>query len=366
MKTVRRVAALLLFALLLGGCLGGGGDEPDPPSPQAKKVSDRRATTTTEAEQTTVPDSPSPTEAPAPAPAPAASASGTPNVIAGVVRNEQGAPIAGAKIRVTGYTGKPNGLYAADTIKDAVTDSRGEYRLQVPSGLYGITGSADLAFDGKTYKELYLHPVDGSCEKQMSDRGITKDFVLKLSGFQQCWTNPDRNNAGFYSGAATLLFAQGTLADDARLTFTLTPVGKLADGSTGKPVTFTRTWANLHNGFGPLDTTSTLHDIPLGKYRLSGTAAVNGGRLDLRFAPNVGGSAASAVTALDISFPAKQMLPYGIGQAEIAVYAGGGDAPAPSPAPTAAPAPAPEPSPEPTSPPEPKKCYSPHVGEIPC
>lgn len=373
MKLVRRVVALLVLALLLGGCLGGDDDEPDGPTPVAKNASDERTTTTkASAEPTTVPDAPSPTAGPAPdptpTPAPAPSSSGTPNVIAGVVRYEHGGPVAGAKIRVTGYTGKPNGLYAADTIKDVVTNGRGEYRIDVPSGLYGITGSADLAFDGKTYKELYLHPADGSCEKQMSDRGITKDFVLKLSGFQQCWTNPGRNNPGFYSGAATLLFPQGTLADDARLTFTLTPVGKLADGSTGKPVTFTRTWANLHNGFGPLETTSTLHDIPLGKYRLSGTAAVNGGPLDLRFAPNVGGSAASAVTALDISFPAKQMLPYGIGQAEIAVYTGAGGAPAPSPSPTAAPAPAPEPepSPEPTSPPEPKTCYSEHVGEIPC
>lgn len=366
MKTVRRVVALLAVALLLGGCWPNDDPEPEPkPEPVVNKGTLPKTSTTVAKPEgvTTVPDSPAPTPAPDPTPAP--SAKGTPGVIAGVVRYEHGGPVAGAKMRITGYTAKPNGLYAADNIGDVVTNSRGEYRIDVPSGLYGITGTADLPFDGKTYKSLELHPADGSCDKQRSDQGISKDFVLKMSGFLKCIIDPDPTNPSNYSGAAVLLYSQGSLADDARLTLTMTPVGKLADGSTGKPVTFTRTWANLRNGFGALETTSTLHDIPIGNYRLSGTAVVNGSRLDLRFSPNTGGSAESAVTSLDVSFPAKEMFPYGIGQAEIAVYTGGGGgAPAPSPSPTAAPTP--QPSPEPTSPPAPKTCYSEHVGEIPC
>ena len=364
MPSLRRVLPLALIAIVSSGCWD---EDPKPkPEPEPTPVSvtitvpdspESSTTTGAPASSTTLPEAASTTARPAPAP------TGEASVIKGVVRDEQRDPVAGARITITGYTGKPNGMTGADYIKEAVTNSRGEYRFDVPNGLYGISGQADVGFDGKSYKALYLHPADGNCEKQMSDRGIVKDFVLRLTGFQQCHTSPDPKNAGFYSGGSIMLSPESsTLPGEANLTLTLTPTKPLADGSGGKAVTFTRPYSALRNYAGALETTNTLHDIALGNYRLTGYATLpDGSRQDLRFAPHVGGAASSAVAAYGVSFPAKAMFPYGIGQAEIGIYTAGGDAPAPTPQPT------PEPEPTPTTEPgEPQTCYSEHVGPIPC
>jgi hypothetical protein len=366
MTSLRRVFALMLVALLSGGCLFGGDD--DNPSPNAAPTTVAKSgsrTSATSAESNT-----DPTDAPEQA---KPSSTAESNVIKGVVRDEQGDPVSGARIRIAGFTGKPNGLNAADTIKDAVTDRRGAYRLAVPRGLYGITAEADVRFDGKDYRSLYLHPADGNCEKQMSDNGIVKDFVLRLTGFMQCLTSPDPNNAGSYSGAAIALVPQtSSLPNDAKLTLTLTPLGQLADGSSGKTVTFTRTFAALRNFFGPIDTTNTLHDIPLGRYRLTGVATLAGGqRHTLLFAPSNTGAAVTPTQVHEVVFPAREMLPHGIGQAEIGVHLSGGAAPAPttqpaSPTTAAATPTTAAPAPTTTAPRTTSTCFSEHVGPIPC
>lgn len=363
MKSLRRVLPLLLVALLSGGCLFGDKDDPSPnASPTTLATnSERRSSTSAPGEKTDSND--------LGGAAPSSNSEG--NVIKGVVRDEQGDPVSGARVRITGFTGKPNGLNAADFIKTAVTDGKGAYRLEVPRGLYGVTGEADVQFDAKSYKALYLHPADGNCEKQMSDGGIVKDFVLRLTGFMKCATNPDPNNAGFYSGAAIALVPQtSSLPADAQLTFTLTPLGALADGSGGKTVTFTRTFGALKNFFGAIETTNTLHDIPLGRYRLTGFATVGGQRQTLLFAPSNTGKAETPTETHSVVFPARELFPHGIGQAEIGVYTSDGSAPAPAqpaapttaaPAPTTA-APAPTTAPPRTT----STCFSEHFGPIPC
>lgn len=389
MKSLRLTLTFAVASLLTGGCLFGddpapkkspgtvveqGGDPATPGNPVAttpggtSPISSAPPDTTPPASDK--PGAPAPTSTTA-APAPRAGGAEK-NVIKGVVRDEQGDPVRGARIRITGYTGKPNGLSSADYIKDAVTDASGAYRLAVPAGLYGVRGEADVAYDGKNYKSLYLHPADGNCEKQMSDGGIVKDFVFRLTGLQKCLTNPDPKNAGNYSGASVLLSHQSpkSLPGDAKLTLTLTPTGALADGSSGKPLTFTRTAANLVNFAGPLEMTNILHDIPLGRYRLAGHATLpNGSRQDLRFGPwNTNGAAASPVADYAFSFPAKAMLPYGIGQAEIAIYDAGWSGSSPSPHATAPVNPA---TTAPTTattarPTTPSTCYAEYVGPIPC
>lgn len=378
MKFLRLTLTLTVVSLLTSGCLFGDdnpspkespgrvvGEGGEPPAAPGTTVATTPAATSP---TSTMPAATSPTTSTMSAPAPRATGAER-NVIKGVVRDEQGDPVRGARIRIVGYTGNPNGLSGADYIKDAVTDAQGAYRLSVPAGLYGVSGEADVAYDNKNYKSLYLHPADGNCEKQMSEGGIVKDFVFRLTGLQKCLTNPDPKNPGFYSGASVLLSHQSpkSLPGDARLTLTLTPTGPLADGSAGKPVTFTRTVAALVNFAGPLETTNTLHDIPLGRYRLTGHATLpNGSRQDLRFGPwNTGGAAESPVADYAFSFPAKVMLPYGIGQAEIAVYDAGWSGSAPSPQPTTPATVAPT-TPTTARPTTPSTCYSEYVGPIPC
>jgi hypothetical protein len=344
MKSLRLTLLLVLAAVLTGGCLFDSEEKKAAPKEQQGQLAGPGGAppadggTTPDAPANTTVDPAAPAPGPAPdqtaPPAPAAPVLSKPapagaeaNVIKGVVRDEQGDPVPGARIRITGYTGKPNGLSSADYIKTVQTDAAGAYRLAVPAGLYGISGEADLAFDGKTYKALYLHPADGDCKQQMSNGGIVKDFALRLTGLMQCLTNPDPKNAGNYSGAAIRLVHESpkSLPGDARITMTLTPTGPLADGSAGKALTFTRTVAALGNLAGPLETTNTLHDIPLGKYRLTGYATLaDGSRQAVRFGPwEKIGEPVSPVADYAVTFPARTMLPYGLGDGEVSVYDAG-------------------------------------------
>jgi hypothetical protein len=376
-----------LVSLFTTGCLFGS-DEKAQPKGESGQLAGPGGEAPAEQPQSPPSISDPATPAPAPAPAPGsdgtqapatpttAKSSSTPaagaeaNVIKGVVRDEQGDPVRGARIRISGYTGKPNGLSAADFIREVLTDGNGAYRLAVPAGLYGVSGEADVAFDGKTYKALYLHPADGNCQQQMSASGIVKDFVLRLKGFMQCLAGADSKNAGFYSGAAIALTHESpkSLPGDAKLTLTLTPTGPLADGSTGKVVTFTRTVASLANFFGPLETTNTLHDIPLGRYRLTGSATLaDGSRQAVRFGPwEKIGEPVSPVADYVVSFPAKVSLPYGLGQGEVSVYDAGWSGSDPVPTPVTPVAPQPQPTTTTTAKPT-TTCttYSEYVGSIP-
>jgi hypothetical protein len=186
-----------------------------------------------------------------------------PNVVKGTVRTAGGRPVAGATIRIAGATGAARG-----TSITAKTDRNGNYRVRVPLGHYGVDGFADIEYDGQTYRELWLHRVNGGCERVMSDKGIVRDFVLRLNGLKRCITNDDPNNPGSYYGAYMTAMTS-EFPGDAVITFTLTPIGPLADGSTGKRITFTRTGAALTRGGGPIGETAFLHDIPLGRYRLA-------------------------------------------------------------------------------------------------
>ena len=356
-KYVRLSVRLALMALLTTGCLPES--EPDKPALPTTMPGRTPETSPAPTPASTAP-TPSPTPGPAPTPAPtpgttpnptpgtvpksATTAGLEPNVIKGVVRDEQGDPVPGARIRIAGYTGNPTGLPGADHDDDVTTDGAGAYRVQVPSGLYEVAGEATVAFEGKNFV-FYLHPADGSCEPQMSAGGIVKHFVLRLSGLEKCaGDGVDPQHEGFYSGAPIELFHESPkgLPGDAQLTFTLTPTGPLADGGAGKVITMTRSVSALGNASGALETTKILHDIPLGRYQLTGFATLPGGaRQDLAFgsfwAPKSAPAASYAVSFEPVA------MGRGIRITSVSVYESGGGASAPTPTPT------PTPIPEPTT-----------------
>lgn len=227
-----------------------------------------------------------------------------PNVVAGTVRTAAGRPIAGATIRISGSTGAGRGTTIRTT-----TDARGQYRVAVPLGHYDVDGFADVRYDGQTYRELWLDRTDAGCGRVMSDRGIVRHFVLRLSGAKRCINGPDPDAPGSYNGAY-LTAMTGALPAASQVVFTLQPLGPLADGSTGRTLVFTRTGAALARGGGPIGETAFLHDIPLGRYRVSAAVRDPGGRsqpLLLELAE--GGAAGESV---DVAFPAGQLFPYGI------------------------------------------------------
>lgn len=189
------------------------------------------------------------------------------NVIAGRVMLADGRPLPGASLRIVGYTG---GDTLGRDIETVTSGADGIYRYEVPLGLYEVRAEGPLTFEGKTYL-FNLDPVDGSCEQEMSDTGIVKDFVLRLTGIQVCvdgGVNVD--NYLFYHGAAIQLFSSLTTAAPHEIVeYRLEPVGALADGSAGTPLLVQRT-VTAHSSFsGPLDETAYLYDIPLGRYVVS-------------------------------------------------------------------------------------------------
>jgi hypothetical protein len=97
--------------------------------------------------------------------------------------------------------------------------------------------------------------------------------------------------------------------------FTLTPIGTLADGSKGQVLTFERSGAMLAVNGGRLGQTAWLHDIPLGRYRVSGVATLPGGRTQTLMLSTDG----AADTSVEIGFPANQMLPYGFRSARFTI-----------------------------------------------
>jgi hypothetical protein len=202
------------------------------------------------------------------------------NVIAGRITLQDGRPVPGASLRIVGYTG---GDTLGRDIETVTSGADGTYRYEAASGLYEVRAQGPLTFEGKTYL-FNLDPVDGSCDQEMSDDGIVKDFVLRLSGLQQCvdgGVNPDNYN--FYHGAAIQLFSGlTTAAPHDVVEYRLEPIGALADGSTGSALVMQRTVAAHTNHFGPIDETSNLYDIPLGRYLVSAALiAPDGARLPL-------------------------------------------------------------------------------------
>jgi hypothetical protein len=234
----------------------------------------------------------------------------TPNVVQGTVSTVDGRPIAGATIRVAGATGAARGT----SIK-AKTDANGRYRVTVPLGHYNVDGFVDVQYNGQTYKELWLDRGDAPCERVMSDKGIIRNFVLRMSGPKRCTNGVDARNPDAYYGTYITAMSSA-FPDDAVITFTLTPNGPLADGTKGRTLAIKRSGAALKKGGGPIEETSFLHDIPLGRYNVTATVSYadgtqRGAVLELRD----GGSTTSR--GLDIAFTANVfgggIRPVGIG-----------------------------------------------------
>ena len=217
-----------------------------------------------------------------------------PNQVEGSVKTADGRPVSGATIRIAGATGAGRG-----TTINATTDANGNYRVKVPLGHYNVDGFASIEFEGQTYKELWLDRGDAPCGRVMSDKGIVRNFVLRLSGPKRCFNGVDPNNPYAYNGAYITAMTSA-FPDDAVITFSLTPLGRLADGTTGRPLKFTRTGAALQKGGGQITQTSFLHDIPLGRYNIVAEVRYADGRnegttLELRDGGNTSGSTLAIV-----------------------------------------------------------------------
>jgi hypothetical protein len=228
-----------------------------------------------------------------------------PGVIQGRVTTEAGAPIAGARIRLIGYT---ESIGQHDD--NLVTGSDGVYRAEVPDGLYELSGELTLPFEGQDFI-LPIEPVDLACDEMLSAPGIVEDFVLRLDGLRGCLVDPDPDNADSYFGAVVYISPSFSAAwsPDAVVEFTLNPTGPLADGSTGSPLSYERRVADLTSYLGPVESTGTLHDVPLGRYTVSATIRDGSTEVPLMIQSETDSVAARETT---LTFTAAQFFPYGI------------------------------------------------------
>ena len=265
-----------------------------------------------------------------------------PNVVEGTVRTTDGRPVPGATIRIAGATGAGRG-----TTRNATTDEEGRYRLAVPRGHYDVDGFADLQFEDQTYRELWLDRTNDGCGREMSDRGIERHFVLRVSGPKRCTTN-DEN--AWHGGDITL--APREIPDDAVVTFMLTPVGPLADGTQGEMLTHTRTSAALHRTrAATAEEMAYIPDVPLGRWRVSAAVELGDGTVLRGELTTPDGDAGEEV---EFVFRANRMYPYGVGglmlgvgvSADAADAAEAADAPEPAVAAEAGAVPEPAPTPE--------------------
>jgi hypothetical protein len=193
-----------------------------------------------------------------------------PNTVVGIVKDAQGNPMAGVKVRAENPLG--NNMHV-----DGTTGADGRYKLK----LTGIGGWKIYAWKEVEYKSKVYHLRLGMKNAAdydafaTEDKTVTKDFVWKLAG-----RIPDRsasyeNGWGYFGGSLRLVNLNNlvpAMAAGTKVTITLTPVAgaKYLDGTpANQPVVNTFT---LQEG----KTNYYIGDIPVTEYRMTASSVLNG------------------------------------------------------------------------------------------
>ncbi|GGK92929.1 carboxypeptidase-like regulatory domain-containing protein [Deinococcus radiotolerans] len=177
--------------------------------------------------------------------------------ITGTVVNEQGAPLAGVEIDV-------DNTLSYDSNLVTYTDAKGQYRVDVRKLPFTFQVYAKLKVKYEGYTTA-IELVPRTPNAVAGVVGGVRDFVLRPKPITP--EDPYGNQ-----GCVFIERAIGEYdIDEAQVLVTLTPVGKLADGSTGKP----RTVHLLRSGSGPV-----IPNVMWGRYTV--TATYQGQPLELR------------------------------------------------------------------------------------
>jgi hypothetical protein len=224
------------------------------------------------------------TSAPSAKPAlqPATQTAAKPGRVTGAVTDAAGAPLklqrSQVVVQVTGDLNDGKAYKGNQQL-----DSNWRYSAEVPPGKYTASGFVKVNFQGKEFW-LSLDPVGGRA-LQDSAKGVVKDLQWKLTGLRP---DSDRANPYSYYGSFVFMLYQGrTLPDAAKVTFTMTPLTALADGSQGKPLTFQATGQELKKG-------KNLMDMPLARYRITGEVTMPDGSRKQALISGATGSPAKA------------------------------------------------------------------------
>lgn len=162
--------------------------------------------------------------------------------LTGSVKDQAGNPLDGVRILLD------HSIFFNSNIS-GVTNSRGTYSIEVPTGSWYAFAIRQVAYQGKTYS-FYLHPDNPA---GFGGEGAVRNFVWKLSG------SMPQPLSGHYGGLVTIDNLPGVYIEESAIDFTLTPVGPLIDGSMGEVIR-----CRADDGY-------QIKDIPMGRYRLTAT-----------------------------------------------------------------------------------------------
>lgn len=222
--------------------------------------------------------------------------------VVGRVTMSDGTPL---KVKNTKITITISGKNEIETINfnySPEPDADGYYEQKLrPGFFYRVeTVVMDISFNNQVF-QLPLAPSEDDNKYYAGEKGIVRNFVWKVQGARPRpgVDKADEFTGGHWFGATVdLLFEYPGFPPPNFYTcvFTLTPNGKMIDGSDGKKFTFTRDYDPL---LGELKKGGHLSNLILGNYVLKGVeVAKNGAEKELLFQ----NSKKEFVPAVEISF----------------------------------------------------------------
>jgi hypothetical protein len=178
----------------------------------------------------------------------------------GKVTDHQGYGVSNATIYIEHPIFKDRGAQTSSS-------ADGKYKLKIVEGLgqWVVKGYVLTKFNGRVYKML-LHP-DNSESFTIEEKPV-RHFEWKLQGHY-----PDLSLNLLYGGSAELYpDPNSEIYDTENVEFTFTPDGPLIDGSAGKVL-------KLSGGKSGTQNKNIIHDIPIGKYKVSARYKTTGKKL---------------------------------------------------------------------------------------
>ncbi|MFO1238371.1 MAG: hypothetical protein U1F24_15420 [Alphaproteobacteria bacterium] len=176
-----------------------------------------------------------------------------PGFVYGVATDAAGQPLAGIQIFIDGI---------GDNNVFVTTKEDGSYRARVSFGAYRAYATMERVWEGQTFK-IDLKP-DVTDSFDAADGGV-RNFTWTLTGRKQ---PPDMGEYG-----AFIYVNLGTdftyIEDQENITYTLTPVGALIDGSTIPPIV-------RKGGAERTPEYGKILDLPVGRYVITGVYAPPG------------------------------------------------------------------------------------------
>jgi hypothetical protein len=191
--------------------------------------------------------------------------------VRGYVKSADGKPLAGATIgvRASYFAGQYSGA-------QGTTDANGYYEFVVPKGSAHFYNAGYAIEWGEGLAAVGLHPADGQLESFTTVDGAVENFVLLPYGItsrENAQENP-RLASTYYGGSIYIGYSAFEASDNyppayavpenSIIEITLTPEGKLFDGSAGRSFVI-RKAATFQTGF-------KINNIPLGRYQISVTS----------------------------------------------------------------------------------------------